>query len=170
MYMHVMGRGDPLKLATELHEALSLSKTPLAAGAPPSSPSTELDAPSIDTILNARGKSNGGVLQYSFPRAEEIEDDGMVVPPALGTAIAINFQSAGGSKAAITGDFVLIGSEVTPVLKALRENGIEVTALHSHMVEEQPRLYFMHFWGNGKAEDLARGLRNALDRINLKAS
>ena len=171
MYVHVAGRGDPVELATELRQALSLSKTPLTAVASPSSASpAELDTRSIDAILKAKGKSNGGVLQYSFPRAEEIEDQGMVVLPALGTAIAINFQPAGAGKAATTGDFVLIAEEVTPVMKALRESGIEVTALHSHMIDEQPRLYFMHFWGNGKPDDLAHGLREALDRVNLKGS
>jgi hypothetical protein len=82
----------------------------------------------------------------------------------LGVATAINFQPTGNGKAAITGDFVLIGDEVNPVIKALRQNGIEVTALHSHMLDEQPRLYFMHFWANDDAVKLAKGLRAALDK------
>ena len=85
-----------------------------------------------------------------------------------GVATAINFQPTGGGKAAVTGDFVLIGSEVNPVIKALRANGIEVTALHSHMLNETPRLFFMHFWANDYAKKLARGLRAALDRTNSK--
>ena len=92
----------------------------------------------------------------------------MDVPPAMGTATAINFQPTGGGKAAITGDFVLIGSEVTPVIQALRSNGIDVTALHSHMLDEQPRLFFMHFWANDDAVKLAKGLRAALDKTNSK--
>ena len=82
----------------------------------------------------------------------------------LGLATAINFQPTGGGKAAITGDFVLIGEEVNPVVKALRANGIEVTAIHSHMLTEQPRLIFLHFWANDDALKLARGLRAALDK------
>lgn len=169
MYMHVMGQGDPVELAKELHDGLSLSKTPLEApSATGSTSKVDLDAAAIDKIMGAEGKANGAVLQYSLPRAEQIVEHGMPIPPALGTAIAINFQSTGTGKAAITGDFVLIGSEVTPVLKALRENGIEVTALHSHMIDEQPRLYFMHFWAKDDAQKLARGLKAALDLVNSK--
>jgi hypothetical protein len=91
----------------------------------------------------------------------------MVIPNAMGLANAINFQPTGGGKAAITGDFVLIDKEVAPVMKALRENGIEVTALHNHMVGEQPRLYFMHFWAHDDALKLAAGLKAALARINI---
>jgi len=164
MYMHVMGHGDPVKLAKDLRDGLSLSKTPLgeAPSTTASVPDIDLDVSAIDKIIDAQGKVNSGVLQYSVPRAEQIVDQGMPVPPALGTAIAINFQPTGSGKAAITGDFVLIGTEISPVLKALRDNGIEVTALHSHMVDEQPRLYFMHFWGNDDAQKLAQGLKAAL--------
>jgi len=169
MYMHVRAQGDPVKLAKELHDGLSLSKTPLEApSATGSTSKIDLDAAAIDKIIGAVGKANGAVLQYSLPRAEDIVEHGMPIPPALGTAIAINFQPTGTGKAAVTGDFVLIGSEVTPVLKALRENGIEVTALHSHMIDEQPRLYFMHFWANDDAQKLARGLKAALDLVNGK--
>jgi hypothetical protein len=92
----------------------------------------------------------------------------MALPPSMGTAIAINFQPTGEGKAAITGDFVLLGSEVNPVLKALREHGIEITALHSHMIDDSPHLFFMHFWANDDAGRLAQGLRAALDLANVK--
>jgi hypothetical protein len=108
----------------------------------------------------------GGVYQFGIPRAEAIRDGGIETPPAMGTATAINFQPTGGGKAAITGDFVLLPNEVNPVLRALRENGIEVTALHSHMLKDEPRLFMMHFWANDDAVKLARGLRAALDRTN----
>src|SRR5215216_2718568 len=172
MYMHVMGLGDPVKLAKDLRDGLSLSKTPLgeAPSTTASVPDIDLDVSAIDKIIGAQGKVNSGVLQYSVPRAEQIVDQGMPVPPALGTAIAINFQPTGSGKAAITGDFVLIGTKVSPVLKALRDNGIEVTALHSHMVDEQPRLYFMHFWANDDAQKLAQGLKAALNLVNSKKS
>jgi hypothetical protein len=93
---------------------------------------------------------------------------GTEVPPSMGVATAINFQPTGAGKAAITGDFVLRGSEVNPVIRALRENGIEVTAVHSHMLDEEPRLFFMHFWANDDAVRLAHGLRGALDRTASK--
>ena len=170
MYMHVMGRGDPVKLATVLHDALGESKTPLPGAAPyaaPSAPSPlDLDTAMIDTALGRKGKVNGGVYQVNIPRAEKIKDGGMDVPEAMGSAIAINFQPTGGGKAAITGDFVLTAKEVNPVLKALRDNGIEVTALHNHMLDDQPRLFFMHFWANDDAARLANGLKAALAKVN----
>jgi biotin operon repressor len=171
MYMHVMGHGDPVKLARELHAALSLTKTPFEAPSGTSqTPPTDLDAAAIDKIMGAKGKANGGVLSYGLPRAEKISDEGMPVPPPMGSGIGINFQPTGGGKAAITGDFVLTAKEVNPVAKALRDNGIEVTAIHSHMLGEQPRLFFMHFWANDDAQKLAKGLRAALDKVNVAKS
>jgi hypothetical protein len=170
-YMHVLGQGDPVKLASALHDGLALSKTPLGAaatGAP--TPSIDLDTAMIDRTLGARGRVAGGVYQFGIPRAEIVRDDGMEVPVAMGSAEAINFQPTGGGKAAITGDFVLTAPEVNPVLRALRENGIEVTALHNHMLDDQPRLFFMHFWANDDAQKLANGLRAALDKINITRS
>lgn len=90
----------------------------------------------------------------------------MSVPGSMGLATGLNFQPTGDGKAAVTGDFVLLGKEVNPVMKALQENGIAVTAVHSHMLEEQPRLFFMHFWANDDAVKLAKGLRAALDKTN----
>ena len=116
--------------------------------------------------LGAKGKINGGILQFGVPRAEVIKEGEMVVPPTMGVATAINLQPTGDGKAAISGDFVLLGKEVNPVMRALRENGIEVTAVHSHMLFEEPRLFFMHFWANDDAIKLAKGLRAALDQTN----
>lgn len=121
----------------------------------------------LDQIMGQSGKVNGGVYQFSVPRGEQVTDNGMEVPPAMGVATAINFQPTGGGKAAITGDFVLVAGEVNLVIKALRNNGIEVTALHSHMLDESPRLFFMHFWANDDAKKLARGARAALDKMNI---
>ena len=171
MYMHVLGHGDPVKLAAALHTALAESKTPLAAAAARRTPPPiDLDTAAIDQTLGAKGTNNGGVYQFGIPRAEPIKDGGMVVPPAMGSANAINFQPTGGGKAAITGDFVLIAKEVNPVLKALREHGIEVTAIHNHMLDDQPHLYFMHFWANDDARKLAEGLKAALAQINIAKS
>ena len=168
-YMHIGGHGDPAKLAATIHAALALSKTPLAApaaAAPP--PPVDLDTAALEKTLGFKGTANGGVYQFSVPRAETISEGGMAVPPSMGTAIAINFQPTGAGKAATTGDFVLLGSEVNPVLKTLRQHGIEVTALHSHMIDDSPHLFFMHFWANDDAQKLAQGLRAAVDLANVK--
>ncbi|BAU91367.1 hypothetical protein MPPM_2762 [Methylorubrum populi] len=192
MYMHVGGHGDAGKLATTLREALGASKTPFggatagatppkASGAEPASAgegpvpakatapdqALDLDTAAIDAALGRKGKVNGGVYAVSVPRAETPKDHGMEVPEAMGSAIAINFQPTGGGKAAITGDFVLTADEVNPVIKALRGNGIEVTALHNHMLDDEPRLFFMHFWANDDAGKLAKGLRDALDQVKV---
>jgi hypothetical protein len=166
-YMHVGGHGDPVKLATALRSALAESKTPLTPPAPPAAPpAIDLDTAQLDQIIGAKGQNNGGVYAFGVPRRDPISENGMQIAPAgpMGVATAINFQPTGGGKAAITGDFVLTGEEVNPVIKALREHGIEVTAVHSHMLTEQPRLIFMHFWANDDAIKLAKGLRAALDK------
>jgi Domain of Unknown Function (DUF1259) len=166
-YMHVGGRGDPVKLAGAIRTALAESKTPLSPPAPPATqPAIDLDTAQLDQIIGVKGQANGGVYQFAVPRRDPISEDGLQLSPAgpLGVATAMGFQPTGGGKAAITGDFVLAGEEVNPVIQALRSNGIEVTALHSHMLTEQPRLFFMHFWANDNALKLARGLRAALDK------
>jgi hypothetical protein len=166
-YMHIGGHGDPVKLATALRTGLAESKTPLTPPTPPASPpAIDLDTAQLDQIIGVKGQANGGVYQFGVPRRDPITENGMQIAPAgpMGVATAINFQPTGGGKAAITGDFVLTGEEVNPVIKALRANGIEVTAIHSHMLTEQPRLIFMHFWANDDALKLARGLRAALDK------
>ena len=167
-YMHVGGHGDPLKMATAIRTALAESKTPLGApltAAP--APAIELDTAELDKIIGVAGRANGGVYQFGVPRRDPVTEDGMALTPAgpLGVATGIGFQPTGGGKAAITGDFVMTEDEVNPVIKALRDSGIEVTALHSHMLNEQPRLFFMHFWANDDAIKLARGLRAALDKM-----
>jgi hypothetical protein len=170
MYMHIEGHGDPVALAKTLKEALEASKTPLGGGAakPASSSSAKLDTQAIDRAMGRKGSAKGDVYQFSIPRAEAVTVHGMTVPPSMGTAIGINFQPAGDGKAATTGDFVLRPEEVNPVLRTLLQNGIEVEALHSHMLEEEPRLFFMHFWGHDDAEKLARGLKAALDQIDVQ--
>jgi hypothetical protein len=172
MYMHIHAMGDSVKIAKAIHDALALSKTPFAAPAAAAPPNQDLgiDTKQIDQIMGQSGKVNSGVYQFSIPRADKIMDNEMEIPPAMGVAQAINFQPTGGGKAAITGDFVLLASEVNPVIKTLRDNGIEVTALHSHMLADSPHLFFMHFWANDDAQKLARGLRAALDKVNVVKS
>jgi hypothetical protein len=169
MYMHIHGHGDALKLAAAIRRALSYSKTPFdqPAGATLKKQLIgEIDFRQVEQVLGRAGKDNNGVYQFSIARADKITDGGMEIPPSMGVATAINFQQTGAGRAAITGDFVLIAAEVNPVIHALRENGIAVTAIHSHMLTESPRLFFMHFWANDDALKLARGLRAALDQTN----
>ena len=166
-YMHIAGHGDAVKIATGIRAALAESKTPLttaASSAPP--PAIDLDTAQLDRIIGVKGKANGGVYQFGVLRRDAVTEEGMPLSPAgpMGVAIGIGFQPTGGGKAAITGDFVLTSDEVNPVIMALREHGIQVTALHSHMLNEQPRLFFMHFWANDDAIKLARGIRAALDK------
>jgi hypothetical protein len=172
LYMHVLGQGDPVKLAQALHAGLALSKTPLEAAAQPAAapPAIDFDTAAVDKAMGYPGKNNGGIDQFTISRAKPVTEDGMEIPAAMGSAIGINFQATGGGKAAITGDFVLAANEVNPVIKALQASGIEITALHSHMLTEQPRMFFMHFWANDDAQKLARGLRAALEKIDLKKS
>ena len=169
MYLHIGAHGAPARLAAAVHAALALTKTPLGASAAPASAGPlGIDSAQIGQILGYHGKVNGGVYQVGVPRAEEITADGIDVPTSMGLATAINFQPTGGGKAAITGDFVLIGNEVNPVIRALRDNGIAITALHSHMLTDSPHLFFMHYWANDDALKLAHGLRAALDKMNVK--
>jgi hypothetical protein len=171
LYMHIEGHGDAVQMAKAIHEALALTKTPPPDSGSPAVPDQNLgiDPAQIGTILGHKAVVNGGIVQVSVPRAEKIMDQGMEVPPSMGTATALNFQPTGNGRAAITGDFVLLPNEVNPVLKALRENGIQVTALHSHMLNDQPHLLFMHFWANDDATKLAKGLRATLDQMKSAA-
>lgn len=168
-YMHVGGHGDPVRMAEGIRIALAQSKTPMTIGVPSTAappPAIDLDTAQLEQIIGAKGQANGGVYQFGVPRRDPITEGGIEISPAgpMGVATAINFQPTGGGKAAITGDFVLTAEEVNPVVRVLRANGIEVTAVHSHMLSEQPRLIFLHFWANDNAMKLARGLRDALDK------
>src|SRR6266567_5472925 len=170
IYMHIEGHGDPVVLAHSLAAAIALTKTPAPATATPAATlqPIDLNTGQVEQALGYTGKVNGGILQFSVPRLEKITDGAMEVPPAMGTATAINFQPTGGGKAAISGDFVLLATEVNPVIRALRIHGIEVEAMHNHMLFDEPHLYFMHFWANADAVTLAHGLRAAVDATNSK--
>jgi hypothetical protein len=167
-YVHIHGHGNPVKIAETVKSALALTKVPPPAPAAAATGPLGIDTTALAQALGYTGRVNGGVYQVSVPRAEAIRDGSFDVPPSMGLATAINFQPTGGGKAAITGDFVMIASEVNAVIKTLGENGIQVTSLHNHLLTEEPRLFFMHFWANDDALKLARGLRAALDKTNSK--
>src|SRR5438105_15908114 len=169
IYMHYMWHGKAVELAKSLHAGLAESKTPLDKPTPPA-PTAESPAfvKTVEDKLGTKGRFAGGVLSFGIPRAAAITDHGMTLPGAQGVAEAINFQEAGPGKIATTGDFVLIASEVNPVISALEAHDIQVTALHMHMLTEQPRLFFMHFWSVGSPDAVAQGIRAALENIHTK--
>ncbi len=168
-YMHVGGHGDPVKMAESIRAALNHSKTPMeVAPAPATAPAAlDLDMAKLDEAIGVKGRANGGVYQFGVPRADTVTESGMVVPSSMGSAHVINFQSTGEGKAAITGDFIVLAKEVNPLINTLRTNGIEVTAIHNHMLGDEPRMFFVHFWANDDAVKLALGLRAALDKTNV---
>lgn len=165
-YVHFSGKGDAEKLAAEIKSVLEVTGTPLSSPQAQTQ-QTPRDWSAVEAILGTTGKKNGNLLQYTFARNEKLTESGMEMPPYIGMAIAINFQMSE-NKAAITGDFVLLDKEVNPVLKALTDNGIAVTALHNHMLYDNPRLFMMHFWAVDDPGKLAKGLKAALDLTNSK--
>jgi hypothetical protein len=168
MYMHIMAKGDATKVAQAIHDALALTHTPLQApAAAPPVAATGLDTAAFAAALGYAGKSNGGVYQISVPRPQPIREGSEEIPPSMGVATAINIQPTTNGRAVATGDFVLLPSEVNGVIRALKGNGVAVTALHSHLMMDQPHVLFMHFWGNDDAAKLARGLRAALDETGM---
>lgn len=164
LYLHFAGEGDPGQLATAMHSILSVTATPMTP--PKAAQSATYDWKKVEAIIGKEGQKQGNLLQYGIPRREKVKEHGMEIPPFLGVGQAINLQAAG-DKVATTGDFVLIGSEVNPVIKALTEHGIMVTAVHSHMLFESPRLFFLHFWACDDPEKVATGLKAALGKVNL---
>jgi Domain of Unknown Function (DUF1259) len=170
LYMHYMGHGKAVEIARSLRAALEASKTPLAM--PASAPGATAEPPSfvktIEDTLGTKGRWAGGVLALGIPRLEPITDGGMTLAGAQGVAESINFQEAGAGKVATTGDFVLTAEEVNPVISALEEHHIQVTALHSHLLRDEPRLFFMHFWAVGSVESLAQGMKAALGHVRTK--
>jgi hypothetical protein len=169
LYLHFAGKGAAPEVAKTLKAALEKTATPLAASgaAAALSPAEAAAFQRVEEALGRKGSMAGRVLQVSLPRAETVRDNGMEVPNSMGMANAMNFQVVG-ERVATTGDFALVASEVNPVIHELRSRGIEVTALHSHMLAETPRLFFLHFWGLDKPETIGAALKAALERVATK--
>jgi hypothetical protein len=169
VYMHYMGRGAASQLATSLRAALAVSKTPLEK---PAATVEEATPPAwvktVEDSVGRKGTLKSGVLSYGVPRGDSITLGGMAIAPAAGVAEAINFQAADTGNVATTGDFVLTAEEVNPVITELEAHHILVTALHNHMLTEQPRLFFMHFWGIGSPESIGAGIAAALKHVSTK--
>jgi Domain of Unknown Function (DUF1259) len=168
IYVHFHGHGEPAALAQTLKAALAKTKTP-PPGKAPAKPTAEQEKTfeKLQEALGHKGTMSGTVLQVGVPRADPIQDGGMEVPPSMSMNNPMNFQTVG-ARIATTGDFVLIADEVNPVLRELHAHGIAVTALHSHMLRETPRLFFMHFWGVGTPEKIGGGLKAALSKVATK--
>jgi hypothetical protein len=166
MYMHVMVMGDPVQLATAVHDALALTHTPLTAQTPnPADQTVDLDTAALDQAIGVPGKVTGGVYKFSIAPAFTITGMGLTIPPSMGMSTSLAFQALGKGRAAVTGDFSLLGNQINPVIRALRTNGIHVTALHSHLSDATPSVFFMHFYATGDSLKLAQGLRAGLDAI-----
>ncbi len=168
MYVHMGGHGDPLRLAQTVKKAVALTKTPPPQHAAASNQPGDFtfDVAGVEKIVGHRGTASGGVLHFAVPRAERLTEEGMETPPSMGAGTSINFQPTGRGAAAIAGDFAMTWKEVEPVMKTLRASGIETVAVHSHALNDEPRLLYLHFWANADAVTLARGLRRALDLTN----
>jgi Domain of Unknown Function (DUF1259) len=168
-WTHIQGTRDPVAMAKSIRSALDLTGTPFTDSSSSESQDLGFDTSQLDQIIGHTGQSQGGVYKYSIPRADSVTENGMEIPAAMGLSTALNFQPTGGGNAAINGDFAMTQDEVEPVIQALRENDIQVVSLHNHMLNEQPRIFFMHFWANDDAQKLAQGLRAALDKTNSAA-
>jgi hypothetical protein len=168
IYVHMGGHGDPVKLARTIKQAVGLTKTPLpqGGGAKESPADLAFDVAAVEKIMGRQGSISGGVLHFNAPRAEKLTEEGMDTPPSMGAGTVINFQPTGNGRVAIAGDFAMTGQEVGPVMKVLQDNGVQAVALHSHALDDVPRLFYMHFWANDDAVKLAKTLRSALDQTN----
>ncbi|UQA90693.1 DUF1259 domain-containing protein [Streptomyces halobius] len=156
---------DATKIARGLRAALNTTATP-----PPAAPSGEkpdLDTKAIDQAMGTPGKNDGGIHKFSFARDEKITDHGKALPPAMGVTTAIGFQATGDGKAVINGDFAMTADEVQKVIKALRGGGIDIVELHNHGLNDNPRLFYMHFWAHDDAVDLARTLNKAVAQTSV---
>src|ERR1700688_2345916 len=169
LYVHYMAHGSASQLATSLRTALGVSKTPLEKpAAATDEPAPPAWVKTVEDAVGRKGTFKGGVLSYGVPRGDTITMAGMTIPSAAGVGEAINFQAADSGNVATPGDFVLVADEVNPVLSELQSRNILVTALHSHMLTEQPRLFFMHFWSVGSPESVGEGIKAALTKVHTK--
>ncbi|MBH1933333.1 DUF1259 domain-containing protein [Streptomyces sp. AV19] len=166
-WMHIHGlHRDELMLARALREALAVTGTPPSAGIPEPA-DVDLDTSGIDEALGTKGGTEGEIYKITFARRETIIDHDRVLPRMTGATTAISFQPVGRGRAIISGDFVMTGQEMQHVVRALRQGGVDIVSIHSHMLFEEPRLFFLHFWGIDDGVRLARALRAAVDHTNV---
>ena len=169
-YMHVHGHGKPAELARELKPALDLiGKRSGAATTPPPSasapPPATLDTAKIAQIVGTPGEQTGEVYKITVGRDDlKLTEMGAPITTRMGLNTWAAFVGTN-EKAAVAGDVAMLASEVTPVLKALRSNGLNIVAIHHHMTETQPTVFFLHYWGTGPVENLATGFKAALAEL-----
>jgi hypothetical protein len=167
IYMHIGGSGSIEAMAQKVKavfDAVTNSRGHNPSGLPADSVLTTLDANMLDGIMKSKGEWSKGVYKYTIGRPDvSLKEHGMKVTTFMGFNTWAAWQGSP-EHAAVAGDFTMLEDEVGPVIKALVENGIEVVAVHNHMVHEQPRIFFLHYWGIGNAGQLAKGLREALDQ------
>jgi len=162
-YMHIAAIGPPERIATGMKKVYQATGLPLGFSQKPAPDRIETpDWGRVEDILGKQGKHTGSLLKFAFPRAHPVRMKGVSLPASFGVATAVNFQHTGNNQAVITGDFVMRAEEVTAIQRALTAHGITATALHNHMLHEEPRLFYMHFWGKGEPDKLAKGLKAAL--------
>ena len=169
-YMHVHGHGTPAELAQKLKPALDLigkgapAPAPGTGAAPAASPA-KLDTARIAQIVGAQGEQTGDVYKITIGRDDlKITEMGAVINARMGLNTWAAFVGTN-ENAAIAGDVAMVAGEVTPVLKALRKNGLDVVAIHHHMTQTQPTIYFLHYWGTGPVDKLATGFKAALAEL-----
>jgi len=166
-YMHLHGHGKPADLAKQIKPALDLiGKEPSQPAAKPASnPATTLDTAKIARIVGHDGEQSGAVYKITIGRDDlKLKVMGATINARMGLNTWAAFYGTN-DNAAIAGDVAMLGNEVTPVLKALRSHGLDVVAIHNHMIDTQPNVIFLHYWGQGKADDLANGFKAALDQL-----
>ena len=169
MYMHIGGSGNTEAMASKAKAVLDKVKEvrgndPSKGNASSETVNNSLDLVKLDMILQYKGEMSKGVYKYTIGRPDvQLREHGIPITTFMGFNTWAAFQGTP-DHAAVAGDFTMTENEVAPVVKTLIENGIEVVAIHNHMVHEQPHIFFLHYWGVGNAEQLAKGLRAALDQ------
>lgn len=174
-YMHVHGHGKPADLARQVKPALDLigkntPKPPTAPAAPAAAPAVTLTTAKLAQIVGTEGEQNGAVYKITIGRDDlKLTEMGAPINARMGLNTWAAFVGTN-ENAAIAGDIAMVGNEVTPVLKALRKNGLDVVAIHHHMIGTTPTIYFLHYWGTGPAEKLATGFKAALSETGKAKS
>jgi hypothetical protein len=164
-YMHVHGHGDAQELARKLKPALALIGTGAPAASPDPAAKPLVDTAKLAQIIGHQGEANGSVYKITIGRDDlSIKEMGAPINSRMGLNTWAAFTGTD-QNAAIAGDVAMLDSEVQPVLKALRKNGLSVVAIHNHMTGSNPTIYFLHYWGKGPAATLAGGFRAALDQL-----
>ncbi|KOU41863.1 DUF1259 domain-containing protein [Streptomyces sp. WM6378] len=166
-WTHFHAMGDAVTLARKLKAVLKVSGDPIAVPAPAVTKPIDLDTAEIDETLGRKGIAEGRTYKFFIGRAETVTSHGHVLPAPIGIDTVIKFQALGKKRAAVTGDIVMTAHEVQNVLRILRRGDFEIVELHNHMLDDQPRLFYVHYWKVGDGVELARGLRPALDATNL---